>query len=130
MVARPHMVHDVWHHGRPVKGSPQSKESDVSPPMSAEGRIMEFFHHRRDLLLADTWLRFPKGVDVVQFPAFQDIFVGPCPRLAPFSSKEVTQGSALQVDDNILIPIIFVHFSPQGVGRIGVVNLGGSVVQL
>ena len=98
--------------------------------MSAKGGIMEFFHHRRDLLLTDTWLQFSEGVDVVQFPAFEDIFAGLCPRLAPFSCREVTQGSALQVDDDIPIPIIFVHFSPQGVGGIGAVNLRGNVVWL
>ena len=124
------MVHDVSHHGRLVKGSLQSKESDVSPPMCAEGRIMEFLHHGRDLLLADTWLQFSEGVDVVQFSTFENIFAGLCPRLVPFNSREVTQGSALQVDDNIPLPIIFVHFSPQGVGKIGVINLCGNVVRL
>ena len=91
---------------------------------------MELFHHQWDLLLTNALLQLTEGVDVIQFPALEDIFVGFRLRLAPFSGREVTQRSALQIDDNIPIPIIFVDFSPQGIGRIGVVNLCRNVVWL
>lgn len=61
---------------------------------------------------------------------FEDIFAGLCLRLAPFNRREVAQRSALQEDDNILIPNALFNFILQGVGGMVVINLHGNVLQL
>lgn len=76
----------------------------------------------QDFLLADSRFQFAEGLRWHSFYSFESIFEGTYACLAPFTSGRTVQLFYFQVDDDIAIPIISIHFDTHGVAGIGAID--------